>query len=397
MIRKITWSDIIDMLHKAKHEVFLVMPSIHEEWIETLMSNPHLKELSIYACIDNHESVIRNGYGSLNSIDALLELNATITECPGLKISFIATEDEAYFLFLESRILAGDPDGLNAVEVHPQDASVFLENFFNDPNVLKDGMVSQPLNNETFKKVKEVIKSNPPEEPDMKRMIGTYNTLFQYAELHLEGGNLTSKTISIPSSALPFKDVELKNKLKTRLSLFTKEITDTWTELSELKLKVDEVRKRYLITCSLRKDKSILKKSSKVAFKNEVEYLEILASEITKNLQNKVQSAINKSEDTLRNELTSFFMVNSPDGTENLDKENAKRHIEKSIDKVISKIDLPNAADLISKIKIKQMFYELTWEDLNDEMLVEWFLEKGLIDKSADEIANFSKAFKVRN
>jgi hypothetical protein len=397
MIRKITWPKIVDILHTAKNEVYLIMPSIHEEWIDILKSNPNISNLQIFACIDNSETVIRNGYGSISSIDSLNALNAVVTECPGIRICFISADDDSFFLFLESRIIAGDPDGFNAVEVNPQDAAVFVKKFFNTPDANKEEIISQPLQEETLSEVKEAIKINPPDAPDLKRKIGTYNTLFQYAELHLEGGNLSSKTISIPSDALPFKDVELKNRIKTRINLFTKEITDKWTELSELKTKVDEVRKNYLVTCSIRKEKSILKKENKLAFKNAIIELESLASDLTNKLQNKVQTAINNSEDTLRNELIAFFAINPPKGIENLDYKNAKIHVDKVINTILSKIKLPEASTLISKIKINQMYYELTWEDLNDKEFKKWFIDKGLISKEDDsKIANFSNAFKVR-
>lgn len=397
MIRKITWPKIVDMLQNAKNEVFFIMPSIHEEWIDILKSNPNINSLQIFACIDNSETVIRNGYGSTISIDSLKALNAVVTECPGLRICFLSADDDSYFLFLESRIIAGDPEGFNAVEVLPQDAADFVNRFFKAPDANMEEILSQPLQEETLNEVKESIKINPPEAPDLKRKIGTYNTLFQYAELHLEGGNLSSKTISIPSDALPFKDVELKKRIKTRINLFTKEITDEWTELSDLKSKVEEVRKKYLVTCSIRKEKSILKKEQKLAFKNAIIELEALASELTNKLQNKVQTAINNSEDTLRNELISFFAINPPKGIENLDQENAKRHIDKAINTILSKIKLPEASTLISKIKINQMYYELTWEDLNDEDFNKWFIDKGLITKEDDnKIANFSNAFEIR-
>lgn len=396
MIKKIGWPKIVDMLHSAKSEVFLIMPSIHEEWIETLKANPNIKDLQIFACVDNSESVIRNGYGSINSIDSLVALNATVTECPGLRICFISADDESFFLFLESRVIAGDPEGLNAVEVQPQIAADFVNKFFEGPDAIVDEIVSQPLQEKIYEEAKEAIKLNPPEAPDLKRKIGTYNTLFQYAELHLEGGNLSSKTISIPSDALPFKDVELKKRIRARISLFTKEITDEWTELSDLKTKVEEVRKKYLVSCSIRKEKSILKKENKLAFKNAIAELEGLGLELTKKLQNKVQTAINNSEDTLRNELTSFFAINPIDGIENLDLENKKRHIEKAISKILLKIKLPDAETLISKIKLSQMYYELTWEDLNDEEFKKWFIEKKLISKEEDDkIAKFSNAFEI--
>lgn len=397
MTLKITWPKIVDMLHSAQNEVFLIMPSIHEEWIDTLKANPNISKLQLFACIDNSDTVIRNGYGSISSLDSLIELKANVTQCPGLRISFISVDDESYFLFLESRIIAGDPEGLNAVEVKPQEATEFIHKFFKGPDTVLEEIVSEPLNKEIHSMVKEAINENPPDEPDLKRKIGIYNTLFQYAELHLEGGNLSNKTVSIPNDALPFKDEELKKRLKARINLFTKQETDEWTELADLKKKKEDVAKRYLVSCNVRKDKSILKKENKIEFKNAVKELELLAFNISEKLKNRVQTAINNSEDTLRNELSAFFTLNPPDDLGGLDEENKKKLIEKAIAKILSKINLPTASDLVSKIKVNQMYYDLTWEDVNDKELIKWFIDKELIGEKEDSrIASFGNAYKVR-
>ena len=43
------------------------------------------------------------------------------------------------------------------------------------------------------------------------------------------------------------------------------------------------------------------------------------------------------------------------------------------------------------------MYYELTWENLNDDAFNQWFDTQGLISKEEnDKIANFSSAFEIR-
>jgi hypothetical protein len=99
----------------------------------------------------------------------------------------------------------------------------------------------------------------------------------------------------------------------------------------------------------------------------------------------------------LKQELLLFFASNPPDELQNLDKLNANRLIDNTINNIILKIKLPNASDLISKIKISSMFYELTWEDISDEELLKWFVEKNLINaQNEDAIANFTDVFAVR-
>lgn len=427
MIEKLSWENIINLLLLAKKNLVIFMPAIHKEWVEVIKSNESIAPSRIHVCIDNSEQVIRSGYGDINSIEALKNFGATIKECDGLRISFICSDEEAYCLFLESRMLAGDPEGYNAIKLSPDSARDILYQFtpelFNPiielesnevafKNEQKDSLsstifnikpgslnelIAKPLKQNKVEEVKAALAKNPPENPDLKRKISTYNTLFQYAELHLEGGNITSKTVSIPSDALPFKDEELKKRLKTSINLFTKEITDKWTEIHDLRKKVDEIRKNYLTPCNIRKEKSILKKTDKNVYKLKVQEIKTEIAETTKQLINKVQSAINNSEDTLRIELEAFFTVNPPDSVKGLDTENTKRQINLEISKILSKINLPNANALVSKIKLEEMYYELTLEDLKDKLFLDWFVNKGLIDKNeSDKLADFKNAFAIK-
>jgi hypothetical protein len=398
MINKITWQKIVEMLHNAKNEVYLVMPSIHEEWIETLKANPNINALKIFACIDNSETVIRNGYGSINSIDSLNAINAVITECEGLRICFISADDESYFLFLESRIIAGDPEGMNAVQVNAQLKSDFLYKFFVLPNTNSEEIVSTPLELEKYLEVKEAIKLNPPEAPDLKRKINTYKTHFQYADIHFEGGGIQTKTITIPKDALPFKDSELKERMKTRFNLFSKRDTDKWNELDEIDDMLREIRKEFLNPCKYKKGRNIIDKSKKIAFVSKAEEIRKAVEEKKKELTDDIQRAINKSEDVLTEELTSFFKSNLPEKIERIkDAELRNLQIAKTIQEILFKTKIPSASDLIDKMVIETDYAEFTEEDLSDEKFIEWFKEKKLLTKDAEnEIASFGKAYSLR-
>lgn len=401
MIVKISWDKIIELLLHAKRNLVVIMPAIHDEWVEVIKRNVNLKLLNIHVCIDNSEEVIRNGYGDFDSIAELKGLGATVKECDGLRVCFICSDQEAYILFLESRMLAGNPEGYNALRLNMQTTKEIISQF--SPELFSTKLespvevIAVPLHEAKAKETKAALDKNPPADADLQRKISTYITLFQYAELHLEGGNLSSKSISIPSDALPFKDEELKKRMKATFNLFTKETTADWSEIHDLKSKVDEIRKKYLNTCTVRKDKNILKKEDKEAFGKDVDALKKEIEKKTKTLINKVQTAINNSEGTLRDELKAFFKVNPLDSFKALDKKNTEIQIEKEINKILFKIKLPEAQPLISKIKLEVMYYEMTYEDLNDEKFLDWFLSKGLItEKDSAKIANFKDAFEVR-
>jgi phenylalanyl-tRNA synthetase alpha subunit len=208
---------------------------------------------------------------------------------------------------------------------------------------------------------------------------------------------LSSKTISIPPDALPFNNAELKDRMNTRLSLFNKKITKEWNELNEIKKEIENLRKEYLVSCNIRKGKSILKKELKSAFQAAINNFQKNANDKIENLKNKVQTAINNSEDTISEELKLFFNTNPPPSLNGLNSENRDRQLSKEINKVISKIKFPDANSLVSKMKLEVMYYEFTWEDLNDKKFIEWFVKSNLISAQDEvKLASFSKAYSIK-
>lgn len=401
MIKKISWQEIIDLLQSAQKRLILVMPAVHQEWIEVIKRNNHLSHLDIKVCIDNSEAVIRNGYGSIEAIEALKAIGAIIMECEGLRISFICSDDKSYCLFLESRMLVGDPEGYNAIELDSAIAENMIGEFFPKAPTLfpvdNKEVMTKPLNDTTLAAVKESLDKNPPEQADLRRKITVYNQHFQFVELHFEGGNLSAKTIAVPSSILPYKDEAFRKRLKAKLNLFPKGTTEKWKDLTKFKTKLENLRTDFLVPCSLRKDKSILRKHQKADFTKAVNALIKESTEIADKLWNDVQTAIFASEDQMKKELLDFFKANPPDSVKGLDEEKKQNELEYEIKLLLRQIKLPDASSLLENIKIKVFYYDLTWEDLKDQNFLRWFEKKGLIGGAVEkELAEFTEAFGVK-
>ena len=403
MILKLSWNKIIDLLLNASENLVLIMPSIQEEWVEVIKKNEYLKEkLRILVCIDNSEKVIRDGYGGVQSIEELKKLGANIKECDGLRIGFLASDSEIYCIFMESRIIAGDPEGYNALKLNLETGRGIMLHFFPELIYVEQEnpieVIATTLQTEKVEKIKEALIKYPVENPDLKRKINTYRTHFQYADIHFEGGGVQSKTITIPKDALPFKDANLKDRMKTRFNLFTKEDTDKWNKLDEIDTMIKAVRKEFLTTCKYKRGRNIIDKSKKEAFLKKVEEIKKAVEEKKKDLTDDIQRAINKSEDVLTKELTDFFETNPPEKIKDIkDAVLRKRQIEKIIQEILLKTKIPSATDLIDKMVIETEYAEFTEEDLNDEEFLKWFKEKKLLTKETEnEIASFKNAFEVK-
>lgn len=401
MVVSLTSERIKEYLQTTREKIVFIMPSIHKEWIDVMKENQNLEKLSIYTCIDNSEACIRNGYGNIESIEYLKEKSKEMLECADLKVHFVMFDNEAYCLFLESRILVGEPQGYNAIKVNGEIADSIVSEFFvntrKNVDLFAPTPKAIPLNVDKYEETKKALLKNPPDAPDLSRKIKYYNNLFQFCELNLIGGNISSKTISIPPSALPFKDEKLKSKMRTKFELFDKDATKGWDEMNSIKLKDKEIRDAYLVPCTPRKDKSVLKKVDKSAFLNEIKGFKKFIEVETVKLKSKVQDAINQSEDVWKMELKTFLLNNLTDKDKGLTEEQIKRNIDSDVNRIISKTKFPTAHELVSKIQYNVVFYDMTWEDLSDEKLLKWFETNELIeDKDAQELARFTEGFGLK-
>jgi hypothetical protein len=398
----LTWDNILALFEKVQKRIVLVMPAIHEEWVTAIYALQHHKKLDVWVCFDNQEKAFRSGYGDIKAIEKLIEERALIKQSADLRLSYLGVDDTGYALFLESRILGGNPEGLNAIAL-PESVSegickaIFPEQFITQ-------MFSKPhekvetLNKIEFNVVQKAIKKNPPTEPDLQREISVYSNQFQFVELKLEGGNLTGKTVNIPSSALPFKDASLKEKMNTRYNLFEKEDTDEWTEIKEIKEKIEEIREKYLVSCSVRKGKRVLKKNEKLLYQAEIKAVEELIKKNSDAMGKRVTNAIMNAELVLAKELRSFLESFPPDSVNPTDSPEMREHkIGRAVNSILDQTKFPAASELISKLKLVHYFYDLTWEDLKDGELIKWFKENELISEELEnQLASFSKAYEVK-
>jgi hypothetical protein len=299
-------------------------------------------------------------------------------------------------------MLGGEPKGYNAIALPPAIAEDICKAFFPEKYAL-DLFAElpaniEPFNEKEFSEVQTAIKENPPTSPDLQREISVYNNHFQFVELKLEGGNLTGKSVNIPSSALPFKDASMKEKMNTRYNLFEKEDTEEWTEIKEIKEAIEKIREKFLTACSVRKGKRVLKKEEKILYQAEIKAIEGMISKNTKALEDRVTNAILNAELSLTHELKNFLNAYPPDTVKPEDSPQMRAHkIERAVNTILDQTKFPAATDLISKLKLVQYFYDLTWEDLHDSTLTKWFVDSGLITgKIENELTNIGRAFEAK-
>jgi hypothetical protein len=331
-IEKIDPQRFNDLISAARQRIYLSLPNIHQEFADALLkAKSTVEDISI--TLDISESNFRNGYGNIDAIDKLKKGGISIFESPQSMVSFFICDDNAYFIFPESRIFAYDDIGNNAVKMDPLTQVHLIEYFFpthadrindrqeeikqtvkkasekyvkfvketiEDIEEPKNKINVVPLDIKNLDAVREKLKENPPTHPDLQRQIQTYTAKIQFAELNFEGSNLHIKKVKIPPRAMPFKDEKIKKALETKMRLFDDlESNESVKEFFSLKNEVKEVRKNYCVPITSRK-KSIVAVSDKEPFRKQIKKIQDKISNLNTSIPMYLDEEILKSKKRIR-------------------------------------------------------------------------------------------------
>jgi len=421
-----------EIISSAEERIYLSLPNIHIEFAKELIeANSKISDIRIV--IDVSENNFRNGYGDIDAIEKLRTNNIIIFESPKNRVSFIICDNKGYFIFPESRIFAYDDVGNNAVKMDPltqlhlveyffptaeskdgnnsgslelkeyveeatKDYIKFVEETIEDIEEPKNHLEITPLNVEKLNQTKINLEQIPPVHPDLQRQIQTYTTKIQFVELNFEGANLQFKKVNLPPKAMPFKDKEIKKALETKMRLFDDlKSNEKFNEFFNTKEDVETVRKKYCVPITCRK-KSILFISKREDFVKEIKRLKKNIKKVNESIPQYLDEEILKSKKRIRIEIGEFLKTNPPDEIKNYQPSLFNDKIDDIVNGILNSIKYPDPNKIIAKMSLKENFYNLTYEDFeNDDFLKELegkeIMKKGEIDK----IVSFRDAFQAKN
>lgn len=428
--RSLTQKDLASLIQSTKKELFVSLPLFHREIADAILSihRDSEKKIGIHILIDFDAQTFRQGYGEFNSIELLIKERIEIKSLRDNRISFIIADNKGYYLFIESRsLIPADKETINAVRTDPV-SIVRLKQFFygktikmNYQDELTNAIIDEGLLLDQAKEMENQIapvvsisqneidtvsndlKSNPPLNPDYKRIVEFYSNKFQYVKLKFNGSNIQHRKIELPPRVLPVADSELKKRLETKLNLFDQEfINETFSTIQELKEQLNEIREKYLTKVKSREE-SLLDKNRKLAFNKAVNDQRAKIDDVkTKCLVN-IAVQIKLTSERLMVNLEDFLVENPKilfPKHKHLWKNN-EAYIQyaamEEAKSIVTKIKWPKAHDLLDELSIELQYSDITFEDLKNETLIKELLECGLID-DADEkqLASFGKGIETK-
>lgn len=420
--------DLIAIIESTQKALYLCLPSLHEEIATSISKLDHFrnfqnKDIGIHILIDFDAQTFRQGYGDHQAVDSLLKGGFDIKTLADNRISFIISDSTGYYLFIESRsLIPADKATINAVKIDPVSIVRLKSFFFNSAqevdfeDELTNAIIEESkqlekssellinntasvseISSEEIESVSKDINSNPPLNPNFKRIVEFYSNRFQYVKLKFEGSNIQHRKIEIPPKALPIADASLKERLETKLNLFDPATIDKSFEgLLELKDKVSTIRDQYLTKVKSREE-SLLNKLDKTNFVNSIQSLQAAIKAVKISTLTTISKKITETKNSLLVDLTEFLKANPktlfPDQP-HLWQENLEYIHQSAIsksEKIVHRIPWPEAHTLVEEFKLDVQFSDITFEDLRNRKFIGELKACGLInDEDENELAEFS-------
>jgi len=433
-IDKLTFQQIAELILNAKSEVIFSSINIHSE-IAIPLAEIAGRGIKVKVIIDTDEDNYRNGYGEIKTVDLLRSNKVEIYEVRGNSISFLIVDDTGYFIFPQSLIFKSDASGPNAVLMDSSTRLKLLAHYFppktkqekdtlldkaldlqNNTKQLIESIVDG-INNEItdiklsnidekqLERTRKNLKLNPALQPDLKRRINTYTAKIQFVELNFVGSNFHTAKVNIPNSALPFRDAELKKSLEAKLNLFD-DIKDNqdFEKFNQIKQMVEALRSRQKqsdsadsilmpIKC---RNKSVIHVNDKSKFLDRLELIKKEIESYQKGTLENLEKEILRRKKTIKKELSDFLKANPPKEYQKYSQSLLFDKIDDSVQQIVSQIKFPDVYKLISELKLKYNFYDLTFEDFRDDELIEEFREKEILkSEELDDIVSIKDAFET--
>jgi len=235
-IKSLTEPDLCQLILQTKKELFLVMPLIQPQVLQSIHQLYNKKNITINLGMDFSPETFRQGYGEMEAFNPEHLKQFNCQNIQDNRIAFIISDDLGYFLFIESRyLIPADKETINAVSIDPISIVRLKHHFFKpfEKKALEDQLANalidesirfkdveqeflepaiittKQIDNALIEKVSEDLKMRPPIKPDFKRIVEYYSTKFQYVKLIFKGANLQSKKIELPKKALTVNDASL--------------------------------------------------------------------------------------------------------------------------------------------------------------------------------------------
>jgi hypothetical protein len=321
--------------------------------------------------LDASAKVARVGYGDFDAVKRLAVAGIDIRQHDGLRLGVLICDDHGWAFASAARYVEADPtadtEAFNAIalttaQVLALRAELPPLGLSSPAEQLTPVVGEDPVTKEELAKVEAALKIAPPQSFDLARQTQVYSALIQFVELSFEGFNIQSRRVELPRTLplLATNDENLKARVTASLKLLNK--VEPPKALTEIKLALEDLRKRYLKPVG--DAGRVIRKKDVPSFEKELERIQKAIDECKQSLTDELQKTLDQVIASITNEMAPAIRAAPPFqfriGYNNTDAD-AKDFVREELRRC-----LPTATKLVEGMSVHKHYKDVTYETLKN-------------------------------
>lgn len=387
---------LAELVKTSEDRLIIVSPGITNDVAIAIAQKANENKIkSIEVIIDSDPDAIRYGYGQIEAIKTLQNLNIKLRTQPGIRVGIIITD-------LVSLIFTPTPQNLeeeikslsapNAIYLGKKQVEELLDSIITERAAKTDSgeveIGQKEIKKEEIKNIENKLIERPPIKPDLERRMRVISSVFQFVDTEFKGARIFNNSFSLTGRDLGIKDTDLASRISARYQLFNNDQISELKNQFDLETVLNRIKDAYL--------KKIPNYGSVLHYKNTKEFtqaVEFFQEEIKKTKQN-IETTFSEMLKKSRQELFSFISENLKRNFSQKELQNITKpfDLEKFIQKYLDK-KMKSAANSISDISFTFKITNVSPQLINDESFRAG-IERAF-DQKFDDIVQIDSAVKA--
>lgn len=361
---------LCQIIQSVKRRLVYMTPGMSDQVAEAVCRKwDELPPEAINIILDVDPEVCRMGFGTIDALKKLNEkarkLESAIHEQPGVRIALLIADDTTLFYAPTPLLIEGGSD--TSVRPNAVKLNLVPTDIAKDMGLEKAGegatVGTSTVSPTKIMETSNDLVRNPPMKFDIARKVRVFNSQIEFVEFELRGHQIGKRKVNIPSDLLGLaKDDKTKKLLHSSFQLIDDE--DAKISGEEITDHKEKIANDFLV--NLPNFGNVILRSKKEEFEAAVNDLEKHIEAFQKELEAKLQKAIDKNRAALVNALAPAVIAQTPDRWKKfLPPKPSPDDIRQVLDCELSD-HFGSAERNLKKIDISLIFKGVTYETLNN-------------------------------
>ena len=380
---------LCQIIQSVKRRLVYMTPGMSDQVAEAVCRKwDELPPEAINIILDVDPEVCRMGFGTIDALKKLNEkarkLGSAIHEQPGVRIALLIADDVTLFYAPTPLLIEGGSD----TPVRPNAVKLNLvpTDIAKDMGLEKAGggatVGTNPISPTKIMETSNDLIRNPPMKFDIARKVRVFNSQIEFVEFELRGHQIGKRKVNIPSDLLGLaKDDKTKKLLHSSFQLIDDE--DTKISGEEITAHKERIADDFLV--NLPNFGNVILRSKKEEFEAAVKELKKHIEDFQKELEAKLQKAIDNNRLALVNALAPAVIAQTPERWKKfLPSKPSAADIRQILDCELTD-HFGSAERNLKKIDVSLIFKGVTYETLNNPEFIKTVKKKMPILKLYEE------------